>query len=81
MQPSVRSRKLKEASRVGPFGGEICRVRGHEPDYSRVWQRSVVPILMVAAFLLMSAAVIVGFEESKPPPKCFAISSAGPLCR
>jgi len=36
--------------------------------------------LVIAAFLLMTAAVVVGFEEYKPLPKCFAISRAGALC-
>jgi hypothetical protein len=36
--------------------------------------------LMIAAFLLMTAAVVIGLDEYKPLPKCFAISRAGALC-
>jgi hypothetical protein len=73
MQPSVRSTKLDEATRLAP-------VRGHEPSHTGVWRRGVVPALMIAAFLLMTAAVVVGLEDNKPLPKCFAISRAGALC-
>ena len=45
-----------------------------------MWQRGVVPTLMIAAFRLMTAAAIVGLEEYKPLPKRFAISRAGALC-
>ena len=79
MQPSVRLRKFG-TSRVVPRGDEAGRVRKPEAAYPGVWRRGVVPTLMIGAFLLMSAAVVVGFEESKPLSKCFAISRAGPLC-
>ena len=80
MQPSVRSTKFNEAIRLAPLHGETRRVREHEPSRTGVWQRGVVPSLMIAAFLLMTAEVVVGLEEYKPLPKCFAISRAGALC-
>jgi hypothetical protein len=80
MQPSVRSTKFNEAIRLAPLHGETRRVREYEPSPTRVWQRGVVPSLMIAAFLLMTAEVVVGLEEYKPLPKCFAISRAGALC-
>ena len=78
MQPSVRSTKFNEAIRVALLRGETRRVRGYEPSRTGVWQRGVVPPLVIAAFLLMTAAVVVGLEEYKS--KCFAISRAGALC-
>jgi hypothetical protein len=80
MQPSVRSTKFNEAIRLAPLRGEARRVRGHEQSRTGVWQRGVVPSLVIAAFLLMTAALVVGLEEYKPLPKCFAISRAGALC-
>ena len=80
MQPSVRSTKFNEAIRLAPLHGETRRVREYEPIRTGVWQRAVVPSLMIAAFLLMTAEVVVGLDEYKPLPKCFAISRAGALC-
>jgi hypothetical protein len=80
MQPSVRSTKFNEAIRLAPLHGETRRVREYEPSRTGVWQRGVVPSLMIAAFLLMTAEVVVGLDEYKPLPKCFAISRAGALC-
>ena len=78
MQPSVRSTKFNEAIRLAPLRGETGCEREHEPSPTRVWQRGVVPSLMIAA--LMTAEVVVGLDEYKPLPKCFAISRAGALC-
>jgi hypothetical protein len=80
MQPSVRSTKFNEETRLAPGGGEIRYVRGPASGRTGAWQRGVVPSLMIAAFLLTTAAVVVGLEEYKPLPKCFAMSRAGALC-
>jgi len=76
MQPSVRSTKFNEETRLASRDGNHVR----RPASGRVWQRGVVPSLMIAAFLLMTAAVVIGLDEYKPLPKCFAISRAGALC-